>query len=68
MELDDYILGDSLGKGAFGETFLGTKKGSTMKYAIKKFDKTQNDERLRYIEQSIEILKNCNHPNIIKLC
>ena len=68
MEIDDYILGDSLGKGAFGETFLGTKKGSTMKYAIKKFDKTQNDERLRYIEQSIEILKNCNHPNIIKLC
>ena len=68
MEFDDYILGDSLGKGAFGETFLGTKKGSTMKYAIKKFDKTQNDERLRYIEQSIEILKNCNHPNIIKLC
>ena len=68
MEIDDYILGDSLGKGAFGETFLCTKKGSTMKYAIKKFDKTQNDERLRYIEQSIEILKNCNHPNIIKLC
>ena len=68
MEIDDYILGDSLGKGAFGDTFLGTKKGSTMKYAIKKFNKTQHGESLRYIEQGIEILKNCNHPNIIKLC
>ena len=68
MEIDDYILGDSLGKGAFRETFLGTKKGSTMKYAIKKFNKTQHGESLRYIEQGIEILKNCNHPIIIKLC
>ena len=67
MEIDDYILGDSLGKGAFGETFLGTKKGSTMKYAIKKFNKTQHGASLRYIEQGIKILKNCNHPNIIKL-
>jgi len=41
MEVDEYTLQETIGKGAFAETFLGSKKGSTQKYAIKKFKKNQ---------------------------
>ena len=41
MEVDDYTLQEAIGKGAFGDTFLASKKGSTQKYAIKKFEKNQ---------------------------
>ena len=68
MELDEYILGESLGKGVFGETFLGSKKPSTIKYVIKKYDKTTSPAEVKkYLDEGISILKESNHPNIIKL-
>ena len=68
MELDEYTLGESLGKGVFGETFLGSKKPSTIKYVIKKYDKTRCPAEVKkYLDEGISILKESNHPNIIKL-
>lgn len=36
MKLEDYELDKFLGKGAFGEVYLTTKKGDPKKYATKK--------------------------------
>ena len=68
MEIDDYTLIKSLGKGSTGEAFLGSKKGSTEKYLIKKYDKSfLNSEHKKYFDNEISILKDISHPNIIKL-
>ena len=69
MEVDEYTLQETIGKGAFAETFLGSKKGSTQKYTIKKFKKKSNYEEVikKFIEEGISILKDIDHPNIIKL-
>ena len=69
MEVDEYTLQDMIGKGVFGETYLGSKKGSTQKYFIKKFEKKLGFEKLakKFIDESISILKDIDHPNIIKL-
>ena len=69
MLIDDLNLLKCLGKGAFGEVYLTTKQGSNIKYATKKINKSEikNPKSRQYIENEISILKEMDHPNIIKL-
>ena len=69
MLIDDLTLIKPLGKGAFGEVYLTSKQGTNQKYATKKIDKkfTQNPRAKRYLDNEINILKEIEHPNIIKL-
>ena len=69
MLVDDLTLLKCLGKGAFGEVYLTSKQGSKQKYATKKIDKkfTQNPRAKKYLDNEINILKEIDHPNIIKL-
>ena len=68
MILDDYTLEKSLGKGAFGEVFLTTKKGTKKLFATKKIERAQVDSghSVKYLINEIQILKELNHPNIVK--
>ena len=68
MILDDYTLEKSLGKGAFGEVFLTTKKGTNKLFATKKIERAQVDtgHSVKYLINEIQILKELNHPNIVK--
>ena len=67
MEIGDYTVIKSLGEGSFGEIFLGSKKESTEKYVIKTFDKSKLTTEVRkYFDNELSILKDINHPNIIK--
>ena len=68
MILDDYSLEKSLGKGAFGEVFLTTKKGTNKLYATKKMEKEffENETTKKYLLNEIYILKELNHPNIVQ--
>lgn len=68
MILDDYSLDKSLGKGAFGEVFLTTKKGTKKLFATKKIERDQVDtgHSVKYLINEIMILKELNHPNIVK--
>ena len=70
MLVDDLTLSKCLGKGAFGEVYLTSKQGSKLKYATKKIDKKfASDPRAKkYLDNEINILKEIDHPNIIKLC
>ena len=68
MQIKDYLLVKSLGKGTFGEVFL-TKKGKSSKlYATKKIpsSKLLNKDFKKYLENEINIMKQLEHENIIK--
>ena len=68
MILDEFSLEKSLGKGAFGEVFLTTKKGASKLFATKKIDKEffENPATKKYLLNEIHILGELNHPNIVK--
>lgn len=66
---DKYILHNNiLGKGAMGKVKRATVKISGEQRAVKMIDKQNMEEpgrvRLKY---EIDILKNLNHPNILRL-
>lgn len=65
---DQYEVLQKLGNGKFGLVKLGVHKKSGRKVAIKiinKKDMTLEDQGL--VKTEIEILKICQHPNIIRL-
>lgn len=53
-----------IGEGTFGEVFVGTDRKTLNKVAIKKMDLNDNYEEDLITE--IEMLKICNHENIVK--
>ena len=69
MLVDDLTLIKCLGKGAFGEVYLTSKQGEQEKFATKKIDKkfAQNPKAKKYIDNEIQILKEINHENVIRL-
>ena len=70
MKVDEYTLIKFIGKGNFGEVYLGSKIGSQAKYAIKKKELSKyliNKTAYKYLNNEISIMKDINHPNIIKL-
>ena len=69
MLVDDLTLLKCVGKGAFGEVYLTSKQGTKQKFATKKIDKrfTSNPRSKKYFDNEKNILKELDHPNIIKL-
>ena len=69
MLVGDLTLLKCLGKGAFGEVYLTSKPGCPQKFATKKIDKkfAKNPRAKKYLDNEINILKEIDHPNIIKL-
>ena len=68
MKLENYELEKCLGKGAFGEVYLTSKKGDSKKYATKKLDREEieQSESMKYLRNEIVLLQYLNHPNIVK--
>ena len=69
QQLDDLTLIQCIGQGSFGEVYLSTIKGKSKYFATKKIKKEIADKPnfKKYFINEIEILKQCNHPNIVKL-
>jgi serine/threonine protein kinase len=70
MIIEDLTLVKAIGKGAFGEVYLTSKQGSKEKFATKRIEKrrfTRNEKAKKYLDNEINILKEINHPNIVKL-
>ena len=66
--LDIYDVKNKLGKGKFGLVKLGVDKKTGQKVAIKIMKKSNMDSSdLELVRTEIEILKICQHPNIIRL-
>ena len=70
VKFGDYILGQTLGEGEFGKVKMGWKKDSTVQVAIKLIRKESlagNATRLPKIYREIAILRELQHPNIVRL-
>ena len=65
MQVDNLFLVRSLGKDVFGEIYLTKISGSNKYYATKSYNKERIG--LDYLSNEIELLKQFNHPNIIKV-
>ena len=65
---DIYDVKEELGSGKFGLVKLGINKKTGKKVAIKIMSKKEmKNEDLELVRSEIEILKICQHPNIIQL-
>ncbi|KAK3063807.1 hypothetical protein LTS18_012617 [Coniosporium uncinatum] len=65
--LKDYQLGDCVGKGAFGSVYRALNWGTGETVAIKQVRLADLPKsELRVIMLEIDLLKNLNHPNIVK--
>ena len=69
MNNNNLTLIKSLGRSTLGELFLTSKKGSSTQYITDVIEKTsiKAKDAKRYINNEISILKEVNHPNILKL-
>ena len=69
MKLENYSLENCIGKGMLTEVYLTSKKDDPKKYVTKmwKREDIDNSEYKMYLNNSIIILKNLNHSNIIKI-
>jgi serine/threonine protein kinase len=69
IQIDDYKLEYLLGKGEFSDVFYTTKKGSNEIFATKRVEKEKalSEKMKSYFLNEIDILKNTNHQNLIKL-
>lgn len=67
--IDDYKLEYKLGSGSFADVYYTTKKGSKEIFATKRVEKAKalSDKMKNYFLNEVDILKNTNHQNIIKL-
>ena len=65
--LDDYKLIEKISESS--SIFKATKEGSNIFYSIYTMKKDFDDEKYIYeiIKEGIEVLKDINHPNILKL-
>jgi protein-serine/threonine kinase len=66
----NYILGQTIGEGEFGKVKMGWKRDSTVEVAIKLIRRETiggNANRLQKIYREIQILRQLDHPNIVRL-
>ena len=70
LELRGYTLGQTLGEGTYGKVKQATSKrlhGKRVAVKIVNQKKAPDDFRKKFLPREIDILKQINHPNIIKL-
>ena len=70
MQVDNLTLEKELGKGAFGAVYLTKIDNDDTPYATKVYDRQtieKSPDLFRYLKTEATILKNLNHPNIVKL-
>jgi len=68
IDKDYKISKEILGKGSYGEVRACICKKTKLKRAVKIMNKIKYDEKeVNKIKKEVTIMKNCDHPNIIKV-
>eukprot|EP00188_Purpureofilum_apyrenoidigerum_P000920 Plantae.Rhodophyta-Purpureofilum_apyrenoidigerum.ctg14664.p1 GENE.Plantae.Rhodophyta-Purpureofilum_apyrenoidigerum.ctg14664~~Plantae.Rhodophyta-Purpureofilum_apyrenoidigerum.ctg14664.p1 ORF type:complete len:398 (+),score=79.00 Plantae.Rhodophyta-Purpureofilum_apyrenoidigerum.ctg14664:370-1563(+) len=63
---DFYETGEVIGNGSYGQVLKGVDRFSKEVRAIKVVKKTGNQREMEYIRREVNILRNVDHPHIIK--
>eukprot|EP01043_Picozoa_sp_COSAG02_P037579 COSAG02_NODE_2831_length_7935_cov_5.630296_7_plen_296_part_00 len=64
----EYETGAEIGEGSFGKVHLWTHRATGRQYACKKMNKLRMDEEdMVILDREIKLLRELNHPNIVKL-
>ena len=66
MKHDDIVLNTKLRKGNFGDVFSGTIRDSQRKVAVKTCCSEHSPAARQFLAEA-KILKQCDHPNIVRL-
>ena len=68
-DIADYVVGPSIGQGAYATVKLSVHKTSSAQVAIKVYDKAKMMEphRRRNLLREVEILRKLNHTNCVKM-
>jgi Protein kinase domain len=64
LVIEDFQLGEKLGKGAFGKVYKGLNVANGQFVAVKRMDRELMD--VAELEREVNILKQLSHPNIVK--
>jgi serine/threonine protein kinase len=69
ISIEPYLLEKVIGNGSFGQVYYTSKKNSDLKFATKKIERSKVEKGTSkiYFLNEIDVLKNCDHENIIKL-
>ncbi|KAJ7311392.1 hypothetical protein JRQ81_007012 [Phrynocephalus forsythii] len=67
LDHDDVVLGERIGQGNFGEVFSGRMRYDNTPVAVKSCRETLPSELKAKFLQEARILKQYNHPNIVRL-
>lgn len=67
--IEDYSLGQQIGKGAFGQVYQASIPKSSKSYAIKIIDKklVMTSEMIKRVKNEVSIHSTLDHPNILRL-
>jgi MAP/microtubule affinity-regulating kinase len=67
--IEDYTIGEELGRGAYAAVKFGTHKQSKQQVAIKTYEKARlrDPQRKQSVKREMQILQKLQHPNIIRL-
>ncbi|CAK61473.1 unnamed protein product (macronuclear) [Paramecium tetraurelia] len=67
--LDNYVIEQSIGKGAFGKVYRGLHRPTQQRVAIKILEKSRIEQPADFtrIQREIHILRKLRHPNIVQL-
>ena len=68
-KLDDFTVGDELGRGKFGRVFSAVEKSSKVPVALKTISQTYltTDDHLRQLRREVELQCRLFHPHILRL-
>ncbi|XP_024911500.1 tyrosine-protein kinase Fes/Fps isoform X1 [Cynoglossus semilaevis] len=67
LEHDDIILGQLIGQGNFGEVYRGYLRSENIHVAVKSCKENLNPDHKKKFLMEARILKQYDHPNIVKL-
>mmetsp|Transcript_50428 Transcript_50428/g.141101 ORF Transcript_50428/g.141101 Transcript_50428/m.141101 type:complete len:744 (-) Transcript_50428:184-2415(-) len=63
--LDEYVLGEELGQGAYGTVYMCWNRETKREFAVKMIDKVETP--LDQIQREVLMLEKLKHPNVVKL-
>ncbi|MCI0681411.1 MAG: protein kinase [Gemmataceae bacterium] len=67
LEIEDFVVGEVIGRGEFGEVRKARHKHTNHEYALKRLFRSAGDDTTRKELESLKSLKELSHPGIVQV-